>query len=58
MKKPYKGFRHSPGVEQIKEYRRWSLERRCRWLEAGSRLRRCLPARVIEIQERFRRGEI
>ena len=53
-----KGFDYHVRQEQIDEYRTWSYERRLEWLLAGNRLRQALPRRIIEIQNKFRRGEI
>ena len=53
-----KGFYHEPTREQIEEYRRWPIERRLAWLLAGNRLRRLLPERTVELQEKFRRAEL
>jgi hypothetical protein len=53
-----KGFDYHVSQEQIDEYRTWPYERRLNWLQAGNRLRQALPRRIIEIQDKFRRGEI
>lgn len=53
-----KGFDYHVSQEQIDEYRTWSYERRLEWLLAGNRLRQSLPRRIIELQDKFRRGEI
>jgi hypothetical protein len=53
-----KGFDYHVSQEQIDEYRTWPYARRLEWLLAGNRLRQELPRRIIEIQDKFRRGEI
>jgi hypothetical protein len=53
-----KGFYYHVSQEQIEEYRTWTYTRRLEWLLAGNRLRKALPRRIIEIQDKFRRGEI
>jgi len=53
-----KGFDYYVTQEQIDEYRNWSYARRLEWLLAGNRLRQGLPRRIIDIQDKFRRGEI
>ena len=56
--KPGKGFDYHVSQEQIEEYSTWPYSRRLEWLLAGNRLRQALPRRIIEIQDKFRRGEI
>lgn len=56
--KSRKGFQYHVSQEQIEEYRTWPYERRLDWLLAGNRLRRALPRRIIETQDKFRLGEI
>ncbi len=53
-----KGFVHIPDPALVAEYGKWPLERRLAWLLAGNKLRRMLPRRVWDIQDRFRRNEI
>jgi hypothetical protein len=53
-----KGFDYHVSQEQIDEYRTWPYARRLEWLLAGNRLRQALPRRIIELQDKFRRGEI
>jgi len=55
---PRKGFYYHVSQEQIDEYRTWPYARRLEWLLAGNRLRQALPLRIIEIQDKSRRGEI
>jgi hypothetical protein len=58
MKKPTRGFSYTVEWEQIQKYRSWPPARRLQWLFEGNKLRRNLPAKVIEIQEAFRQGKI
>ncbi len=53
-----KGFSYKLEPEIIEEYRRWPIERRLKWLLAGNRLRRKLPAKIIELQDAYREGKI
>lgn len=53
-----KGFEYVLTEEQIDEYRSWPIERRLQWLLLGNKLRKCLPAKTIEIQEAFRQGKM
>jgi hypothetical protein len=55
---PRKGYYYHVSQEQIDEYRTWPYARRLEWLLAGNRLRQALPRRTIELQDKFRRGEI
>ncbi len=52
------GFEYYISDKMLKEYRNWSIERRLEWLYYGNLLRKYLPKEIIEIQEKFRRGEI
>ncbi len=56
--KPAQGFDYHVSQEQIEEYSTWPYSRRLEWLLAGNRLRQALPRRILEIQDKFRRGEI
>jgi hypothetical protein len=58
METQKKGFSYTIQREQIEEYRRWSIERRLRWIFLANKIRRLLPKHTIEIQEAFRKGLI
>lgn len=58
MQKKRKGFTYFVSREQIKEYRRWPLERRLQWLFFANKMRRSLPLKTIALQEAFREGKI
>jgi len=58
MKQKRKGFSYFVSKEQMNEYRRWSIERRLKWLFFGNKMRRHLPQKSIELQEAFRQGKI
>jgi hypothetical protein len=58
MEENKKGFSYYVSREQIEEYRKWSMERRLKWLYFGNQLRKSLPPKIIEIQEAFRQGKI
>lgn len=51
------GFSYYVSKEQVDKYRHWSLKRRLEWLYWGNLMRKGLPEEIIEIQEKFRRGE-
>jgi hypothetical protein len=53
-----KGFTYSVSREQIDEYRKWSPDRRLRWLFQANKMRKLLPKKTIEIQEAFRQAKI
>jgi hypothetical protein len=53
-----KGFTYFVSREQIDAYRKWPIERRLLWLFQANKIRRALPAKVIELQDAFRKGEI
>jgi len=53
-----KGFTYTVSKAQVDEYRKWSLDRRLKWLFQANKMRRLLPKRTIEIQEAFRQGKI
>jgi hypothetical protein len=55
-KKALTGFRYHLDLEKIREYRRFSLERRLLWLYYGNVLRSKYPKRVIKLQEKLRRS--
>ena len=52
------GFDYYLSDEVIKEYRAKPLEIRLRWIYQGNLLRMRYPRRIIELQDKFRRGEI
>ena len=54
-RKKGRGFYYSINKEQIKDYRKWSVERRLEWLYAGNLMRKLLPKRIVKIQESFRK---
>ena len=58
MEKKRKGFTYFVSREQIKEYRRWPLERRLQWLFFANKMRRSLQLKTIALQEAFREGKI
>ena len=47
------GFSYSVTKEQIEKYRRWPIERRLEWLYMANLMRKGLPKRITQIQERF-----
>jgi hypothetical protein len=53
-----KGFEYYIDKEKIREYRKWSVKEKLRWLSEWNYLRKYYPKKTIEIQEKFRRGEI
>lgn len=58
MKEKNKGFYYYLTKKQIKEYSKWSIEKRLKWLYLGNLLRKFLPGEIKEIHEKFRKGEI
>jgi len=58
MNKKDKGFYYYLTKKQIKEYLKWSIERRLKWLYLGNLMRKSLPEKIKEIHEKFRKGEI
>ena len=52
-----KGFYYYINEKQIRDYSKWSIERRLEWLYLGNLMRRSLPKRIIEIQESFRKNK-
>lgn len=57
MKKK-KGFSYYIDIEKIREYQAAPIERRLMWLYQGNLLRMKYPRNIIELQEKFRKGEI
>jgi hypothetical protein len=53
-----KGFTYTVSKVQVDEYRKWTLDRRLKWLFQANKMRRLLPKKTIEIQEAFRQGKI
>jgi hypothetical protein len=53
-----KGFYYKVNRDQIKRYRKLSLEQRLKWLIYGNKLRKSLPEKIISIQNAFREGKI
>jgi hypothetical protein len=45
-------------LEQSDEYRKWSPDRRLKWLFQANKMRKLLPKKTIEIQEAFRQAKI
>jgi hypothetical protein len=58
MEETKKGFTYYVSREQIEEYRLWSIELRLQWLFLANMMRKCLPRKIIELQEAFRQGKI
>jgi hypothetical protein len=56
--RPGAGFTYTVSQEQIDEYRKWSPDRRLKWLFQANKMRKLLPKKTIEIQEAFRQGKI
>ncbi|MDI6758255.1 MAG: hypothetical protein QMD94_01050 [Candidatus Omnitrophota bacterium] len=42
----------------IREYQKTPIEKRLLWLYQLNLLRKAYPKRIIELQDKFRRGEI
>jgi len=58
MKKDKKhGFDYYLEKEVIENYRKKPVELRLKWLYMANVLRRSYPGKIIEIQNRFRRGQ-
>ena len=55
--KSLKGFSYEVPQEKIKDYSRWSIEKRLEWLYEANRLRNLMPTEIIRIQDEFRKGE-
>ncbi len=49
-----KGFYYFISKKTLKEYKKWSIERKLEWLYLGNLLRKSLPSKTIKIQEMFR----
>lgn len=58
MEQGKKGFSYFLTEEQIKEYSRWPIERRLKWLYLVNKMRKGLPEKTIKIQELFRQGKV
>lgn len=56
MKK--RGFSYYISLEKIKEYQTVPIEKRLMWLYQGNLLRMKYPRDIIELQDKFRQGEI
>ncbi len=52
------GFHYNISFKRIKEYQKIPLEKRLAWLYQGNLLRKTYPKRIIELQDKFSRGEI
>jgi len=53
-----KGFDYYLEEDILEGYRKMSLWLRLRWLFMGNKMRKYYPKKIIEIQEKFRKGEI
>jgi len=53
-----KGFEYYVEREKIEEYRKWDAREKLKWLSYWNMLRGYYPKKTIEIQEKFRKGEI
>ncbi|MBI5562636.1 MAG: hypothetical protein HY894_07295 [Deltaproteobacteria bacterium] len=51
------GFEYHPTREALREYGKKPLALRLKWLYMGALLRKKCPARIVRIQDEFRRGE-
>lgn len=51
------GFEYYLTKEQIEDYSNWPIEKRLKWLSEFNELRKYYPKEIIEIHEKFRRGE-
>lgn len=58
MKSKNNGFGYHVSLKKIREYQKMSVEKRIAWLYQGNLLRKAYPKRIIELQDKFRRGEI
>lgn len=58
MKTQGKGFSYDVDIKMIREYQKIPLEKRLVWLYQLNLLRKSYPKRIIELQDKFRRGEI
>ena len=58
MKTELKGFNYHLSLKKIRQYQKIPLEKRLTWLLQGNLLRKSYPKRVIELQDKFRRGKI
>lgn len=58
MKIKNKGFGYSLSLKTIHGYQKIPLEKRLLWLYQINLLRRAYPKRIIELQDKFRKGEI
>lgn len=58
MKTITKGFNYHLTLKKIREYQKVPIEKRLMWLYQGNLLRKAYPKRIIELQDKFRRGEI
>ncbi|MCM8799282.1 MAG: hypothetical protein NC900_00930 [Candidatus Omnitrophica bacterium] len=52
------GFDYYLEEEVIKEYQRKPITLRLKWLYQANILRKYLPKRIIQIQDKFRQGKI
>ena len=53
-----KGFEYYIEKEKIREYKKWSVKEKLRWLSEWNYLRKYYPRKTIEVQEKFRRGDL
>ena len=56
MENKLTGYSYFVDQDRIEEYCKWTLERRLRWLYYGNKLRKSLPEKTIQLQERFRKA--
>ena len=57
-KKSKGGFSYNVDDEEIKAYRKWTVEDKLRWIEEWNRFLLQLPPEIRKKQEKFRKGEI
>lgn len=51
------GFEYHLESQKIEEYSKWPAEDKLRWLSEFNKLRSYYPQKIIETQEKYRRGE-
>jgi len=52
------GFEYYLSKEKIREYSKWPVEKRLKWLSQFNELRKYYPKEIIESHEKYRKGEI
>jgi hypothetical protein len=58
MKNKYCGFYYYVSLKKIRQYQKMPLEMKLAWLYQANILRRAYPKKIIELQDKFRCGEI